>query len=125
MKIKFFYIYIPVLLILISCGEKFTPPEKPQNVPTSAVYAGGPDGGTWIDCIRKRQSKFVYLCKRYDEETGLKASEGFYKLKSFYWSKKLEKPIYADISNVQLKFDNADALEEIILLNRLILVRTK
>lgn len=32
------------------CGKIEMPPARPPSVPPSAVWAGGEDGGAWIDC---------------------------------------------------------------------------
>lgn len=53
-----------------------TPPMRPSNVPPSAKWEGGEDGGNWFDCTRQADSK--YLCAVFSDTTGAKISEGLY-----------------------------------------------
>jgi len=48
-------------------------PERPANVPASAQWAGGPDGGMWIQC----DPTGGYLsCRVYANVTGVLVEEG-------------------------------------------------
>lgn len=49
-------------------------PVRPQNVPGSALWAGGPDGGMWVDC---RVAEGLELeCHVYADVTGVLVEGG-------------------------------------------------
>lgn len=46
---------------------KVSPPPRPANVPATALWKGGPDGGHWIDCTRSKDLGLAYDCVVYNE----------------------------------------------------------
>jgi len=63
---------IMMKLVCVFCGLMLTycepsPPKRPSTVPASAVWAGGADGGDWIDCRAGRDSN---PCTVYNDQTG-------------------------------------------------------
>ena len=73
----------PLLLVaffgMTACGP-VQPPERPASVPASAVWAGGLDGGSWIDC--KPAAGRRYDCAVYYEGTGEVWDEGVFEFAS-------------------------------------------
>ena len=71
------YILIVALNVLACCGcnQKLGPPPKPPNVPEAAIWAGGPDGGSWFLCSEIDQGT-KYYCKIYDDYTGEILADG-------------------------------------------------
>jgi len=69
-----------ILWLLISaatgCNSKVTPPPKPSSVPANAVWAGGPDGGSFIECDVDAEHN-VNRCLAYNEFTGDVTGEAF------------------------------------------------
>jgi hypothetical protein len=61
------------------CSSNVTPPPKPSLVPASAVWAGGPDGGSFIECDVGAQHN-VNRCLAYKEFTGDVTGGGFFQL---------------------------------------------
>lgn len=41
-------VVIPLALLLMGCAPR--PSVRPSNVPASAIWSGGADGGMWYDC---------------------------------------------------------------------------
>lgn len=58
-------------------------PERPAKVPVSAVWAGGPDGGSWIECSHDDAGE-NYACTVYSDSTGDIEAKGRY---SFHGSR--------------------------------------
>jgi hypothetical protein len=53
-------------LVACSRGES---PARPSSVPHSAVWAGGPDGGAWIDCQFASKEPYVaYSCHLFQDD---------------------------------------------------------
>jgi len=46
------------------------PPEHPDDVPRTAIWAGGVDGGAFIDCIPSDSDTGCYDCAIYFDQTG-------------------------------------------------------
>ncbi len=64
---------------LLSCGYRKIPPDRPLGVPSQAVWAGGPDGGSFIRCDVDTE-KDVNNCTVYNEDTGHIMDRGSFKL---------------------------------------------
>jgi hypothetical protein len=58
-----------ILTLNSSCEKGANPPPKPLNVPLSAQWAGGVDGGVWITCQVSEENK-MNLCSIYDHPAG-------------------------------------------------------
>lgn len=54
-----------LLLFLGGCYRAY-PPERPEGVPSNAVWAGGLDGGGWVHC--STPSSEFNMCTIYDEQ---------------------------------------------------------
>jgi hypothetical protein len=108
----FIVIVVPILLSFIylylaMSNAKTTIPQRNNNIPSSAVWSGGPVGGAWYDCNYIK--KFDYSCTIYNEYTGEVEGEGEFELKAYYSDKALKKAVYVDIKDVgkneNLSFD--------------------
>ncbi|CAB1063445.1 hypothetical protein D1BOALGB6SA_8228 [Olavius sp. associated proteobacterium Delta 1] len=82
-KIIFFFAGIIAIMIgVIVMGGTFfsqtsySPPDRPAGVPEDAVWVGGPDGGDWIQCKKKRDRLFE--CQIFSDVKGFKISRGNY-----------------------------------------------
>lgn len=68
------WIYIILAVVVVSAVLYFSvsintntgcpPPEKPNNVPKSAVWAGGCDGGNWIELVSIEKEKIRFRIYR-------------------------------------------------------------
>jgi len=101
-------IFLAFLFFYIAMSNAETVvPQKHNNIPSSAVWSGGPDGGAWYDC--KKIEKFEYSCTIYNEYTGDVEDKGEFRLKAYYYDKALKKAVYMDIKDVgqneNLSFD--------------------
>jgi hypothetical protein len=56
---------VAVNVLMIGCYRAY-PPARPEGVPSSAVWAGGLDGGGWVTC--SSDLKAYNVCAIYDEE---------------------------------------------------------
>jgi len=59
-------ILILLFILVIEFGFKRTcpPPEKPEGIPTVAIWNGGCDGGYWVELVEIKESKYrfrIYL----------------------------------------------------------------
>ncbi len=58
----------PALLLTLSCTE-LAQPERPPSVTKDAVWAGGPDGGAWVDCgMSTKEPLTTFTCTVFDEQ---------------------------------------------------------
>lgn len=68
-----------VTLLVLACTGVETQP-RPKNVPPSAVWAGGSDGGAWINCRFAYKEPYVgYACTMFTDH-GSTWAEGQYVL---------------------------------------------
>ena len=68
---------VAFLILLTGCATTAAPP-RPQGVPTSAVWAGGADGGAWIQCKPvAKEPHLHYDCTVYFESGSVWVSGGF------------------------------------------------
>lgn len=76
--IAFFALVTGVAIGLFLPGTGSTPkienPERPAGVPSSAKWAGGLDGGAWVDC-NENQGHLI-ACRIYANVTGVLMEEG-------------------------------------------------
>ena len=69
--------FVPVLVSILCCGallacngdEREESKVKPTAVPTNATWAGGPDGGAYIDCTPSQNGE-PNACTVYNDSTG-------------------------------------------------------
>jgi hypothetical protein len=69
-----------VVLIMLSGCTGVSDPERPGNVPATAIWSGGPDGGNWFDCDSGKNSEYNN-CAVYADVTGVVIESGKYQLK--------------------------------------------
>ena len=66
-----------VLMLMMGCSAVHAP-ERPTDVPRTAVWAGGADGGAWIRCDPIAKEPYTeYECTMYHESGGVWASGRF------------------------------------------------
>lgn len=63
------------LLASLACTPA-PPPVRPDGVPPSAVWAGGPDGGSWVLCRPSESELSTFHCTAYNDFTGDVAASG-------------------------------------------------
>jgi len=74
---KMSYPLLALLLVSAGCSSMRTP-ERPKAVPEMAVWAGGADGGAWIDCSpAAKEPYFQYNCTVYHESGTIWSSGAF------------------------------------------------
>jgi len=57
--------------LLIACSDKpEVPQSRPDNVPASAVWVGGPDGGVYVDLAPMKEERHYYA-SIYADKTGV------------------------------------------------------
>jgi hypothetical protein len=64
------------VLGLVGCGSKPSAPSRPRVVPKSAVWAGGIDGGSWIDCHPSSTPGGSFPCEIYSDQLGEREASG-------------------------------------------------
>jgi hypothetical protein len=53
---------LPFILFLMGCSAS-SPPPRPRGLPSTAIWAGGSDGGAWMDCcLATKEPKNEYSC---------------------------------------------------------------
>jgi hypothetical protein len=113
-----------VLLLAVTCDV--SPPEAPPRapgVPQDAVWAGGPDGGAWIECDRSPASRERYSCTTYHEDNGEIWARGDFVLRRVEYDPAKSTPSYVAVSPLTgpLDYDGFDGAT-IILGDNLILL---
>jgi hypothetical protein len=95
--------------------SRIEPPAHPASVPGSAVWAGGSDGGAWIDCRLAYKEPYVaYTCNLF-QDVGRPLASGTYVLADVRYER--GKPVYqptgsltrADVSRYEA-FDGVSVL---------------
>jgi hypothetical protein len=89
-------------LACIACKHK-TVPHRPSGVPESAIWAGGADGGAFIECALPTSSK-TNACTVYNDSTGDVWMSGAFALRGSSSNNLNAEPRfeYADGSNIGL-----------------------
>jgi hypothetical protein len=59
------------------CGSKVEAPQRHASIPAEAVWAGGPDGGSWILC-EPLTNNSANRCTVYHEHTGEVVKTGLF-----------------------------------------------
>ncbi len=76
---------IPYMVFLVgllaACNPTPKPPERPSGVPPAAVWAGGVDGGHWVDC-KVEADKPGNPCTVYHDTTAEVVASGLFVLRS-------------------------------------------
>lgn len=98
------------ILLLVAVGfvlflaygpVKVSPPHRPAQVPASAVWKGGADGGFWIDCKPCKDRESAYDCATYNEQTGEVNTRGTFVLRRVV----LQNHIYENVDLIGLDRD--------------------
>lgn len=71
---------ISVLLSAMLGACEAQPPTRHAGIPATAIWAGGKDGGSWIDC-KTDAAKNANYCAVYHEYTGEVVARGLYVLR--------------------------------------------
>jgi hypothetical protein len=72
---------VGIAVIYLLYGEPDTGRTRPANVPASARWYGGQDGGNWIDCFAASDSANHFACTIYDDYQGSLIYKGMFALK--------------------------------------------
>lgn len=98
---KYLYLLGCLVFTLCSCkdSEHQEMPDKPSNVPNSAIWIGGTKGGTFIDC-RNTGSIRIYTCDVYSETGSELLKGGKYELKYAVWNDEKKSMEYYDLNDV-------------------------
>jgi hypothetical protein len=89
-----------LFLLLIFCGCDYctpVPPERKPGIPQEAVWAGGLDGGAWIQC--SKQKGFQYSCSIYNDFTGELMAKGVFFHRRIIYDSSENKQIIKDLPN--------------------------
>jgi|SRR5215471_3502057 len=54
-------------VLMVGCYRQY-PPARPSGVPSSAMWAGGLDGGGWVTCSEEEGGSDTNVCTIWDEE---------------------------------------------------------
>ena len=73
-------------------------PARVAGVPKDAVWAGGLDGGAWIQCYHIVYSPDRYHCAVYFDSTGERWAEGEYVLRRATWNPQKHRADYASLT---------------------------
>ena len=71
-------VVLGMLSFLTACDRDYTP-KRLSDIPESAVWAGGPDGGAWIECQVASDGK-SNPCKVWSDQTGRLEAQGEFHL---------------------------------------------
>src|SRR5688572_9947712 len=107
----------------IGCDRQGIAPARPANVPPTAVWAGGADGGAWIDCVALERAPYRYRCTTYDDHSGSMWAQGEYVLRAAQWHKDTKRVSFEPATQVpsNLQYSSFDG-EVISLAQPLVLV---
>ena len=83
--------------------------KRPKNVPGTAVWSGGPDGGDWFDCAVGESTMFNN-CTVYADVTGAVVESGRYQLKGSNRAATKDELQYAYHSKGEIFLKNNKAL---------------
>jgi hypothetical protein len=107
---------VSLLLTLLSFGclsckqGPVVPPARPAGVPQSAVWAGGCDGGSFIDCASPTLSK-TNPCTVYDDYTGEVFMSGTFVLRVNSSAAPAEAPEFNAADGVNIFLTDGSRLE--------------
>jgi hypothetical protein len=88
-----------VCLLGAACGEtEVVAPPRPASVPTAAVWAGGADGGAWLDCVAVQRAHSRYRCTVYNDYGGSVWADGEYVLRSVRWDDQKKKALFGAVN---------------------------
>lgn len=67
-------------IVVVLYWDPHRPPERPQNVPTIAIWYGGVDGGDWIFCSPTDSVGSVFQCTVFSDYDGSELARGRFQL---------------------------------------------
>lgn len=71
---------LSLLTLLVACSCT-VPPDRPTSVPADAVWAGGSDGGAWIDCgMSTKEPLTTFWCSVFHENGDVWVERGSFAL---------------------------------------------
>ena len=90
-----------VCLFVAACDEgRVSAPARPAIIPATAVWAGGGDGGAWLDCVALERTPNRYRCTTYEDHAGSVWAEGEYVLRSAHWDQAAKKALYKPVEQM-------------------------
>ena len=111
MKFKKWFGVILYFAAGISCKHDQTH-VRPQQVPASANWVGGVNGGVWIECSIDDRNKVNY-CKIYNENTGSIEAEGAFVLKGTQKAASRDELYFNSFDGYVIRMENGKVLEPI------------
>jgi hypothetical protein len=105
MRVHFVIVLFALFLgaaVILGCKRKEVP--RPPGLPSSAIWAGGEDGGSFIDCTPSRSGE-PNECTVYDESGSVYMERRNYTIQGSKRGARLDelRYEYADGSNIGLK----------------------
>ena len=93
---------------IVACTSKIDSPPRPVGVPQSATWAGGADGGAFIDCRVNADASDT--CKVYNDFTGQIWMSGIYVLKGQQRGATREELVYLGADGEEIFLANGATL---------------
>lgn len=93
---------------LVGCQAKVAAPPRPATVPASASWAGGADGGAWINCTPLDTGRFA--CVVFDDDRGTVWARGEYLLQGPASATSQTTRQYRSFNGVQIDLVGGQAL---------------
>jgi hypothetical protein len=100
---------VAVPLACISC-KRDAVHRRPTGVPESAIWAGGVDGGAFIECSLPLSSK-TNACTVYNDSTGDVWMSGRFTLRGSISDNLKVEPKFASADDISIQLSNGSALE--------------
>lgn len=99
------------LVLGVSCRDRSSH-LRPAQVPATAVWVGGADGGVWIDCQTGKDGKSNY-CKIFNENTGTIEAEGEFLLRGSHRPATREELRFNSFDGYVIRLEDGKVLEPI------------
>lgn len=97
------------VLYLVSRDFSVRAPDRIRGVPDEAVWAGGPDGGSWFLCKDSQMGPSYYDCEVYNDFDASFVTRGSYVLRSYTWDDNEKREVHEEVKSVkELKFNYYD-----------------
>ena len=102
-------VFLMCVAAIIGCSSRIEPPPRPSSVPQSAIWAGGADGGAFIDC-RVNADGFD-SCAVYNDFTGqIWTPDKVYVLKGRNRGATQQELVYSGADGERIFLSNGDYL---------------
>ena len=89
-----------ILLVGVSCKRAASAPQRPADVPSSAVWVGGSDGGVFLDCTPTANS--LYSCSVFNDTTGDVLGSGVFAVEGRESSKPVQVSDYSAYDGMRI-----------------------